>query len=106
MKDGFLSTSFSLHICISNKNNEIKNKQKKTLRARHDRLIDILHVQDTKWELVLIPPAALPIQLPACVLGKQERMTQSLGTLHLCEGPRRNSWVLALDWLSFSTSNH
>ena len=38
--------------------------------------------QDLRWSQVLIPAAPLPIQLPACGLGKQSRTAQSLGTLH------------------------
>ena len=34
------------------------------------------------WVPVLIPAAPHPFQLPACGLGKQLRMAQSLGTLH------------------------
>ena len=34
------------------------------------------------WVPVLIPAAPRPFQLPACGLGKQLRMAQSLGTLH------------------------
>ena len=42
-----------------------------------------LHARDPIWVPVLIPAAPLPIQLPACGLGKQWRTAQSLGTLHL-----------------------
>ena len=38
---------------------------------------------------VLIPAAPLPIQLPACGMGKQSRMAQSFGTLHPHGRPRK-----------------
>ena len=60
---------------------------------------------DPIWAPVLIPAARLPIQLPACGLGKQWRMAQSLGTLHPCGRPGRGSWLqigvasdVALTW--------
>ena len=42
--------------------------------------------------MVLILAALLPIQLPACGLGKQSRMAQSLETLHQSGRPGRVSW--------------
>ena len=50
--------------------------------------------RDPIWAPVLIPAALLPIQLPACSLGKQLRTAQSLGALDL----RGSS--SGLDWLS------
>ena len=38
--------------------------------------------------------APLLFQRPACGLGEQKRMVQSLGTLHLCGRPERSSRLL------------
>ena len=64
-----------------------------------------LHAQDPIWAPVLILAALLPIQLPACGLGKQSRMAQSFGTLHPRGRPGRVSWLrvsiasaVALTW--------
>lgn len=40
--------------------------------------------QDPIWALIRVLEAPFPIQIPACGLGKQFRMVQSLGILHLC----------------------
>ena len=50
-----------------------------------------LHAQDPIWAPVLIPEAPLPIQLPACGLGKRLRTAQGFGTLHPCGRPGRGS---------------
>ena len=52
-----------------------------------------LYARDPIWALVLIPATPLPFQLPACGPGKQSRMAQSFGTLHLCGRPGRGSWL-------------
>ena len=54
-----------------------------------------LHARDPIWAPVLVPVAPLPIQLPACGLGKQSRMAQSLGTLQPSGRPGRapGSWL-------------
>ena len=46
------------------------------------------------WASVHVPAAPVPIQLPACGLGKQPRTAQSLGTLHLHGRPEeaQGSW--------------
>ena len=51
--------------------------------------------QDPIWAPGLIPTAPLPIQFPACGLGKQSRTAQSLGTLHPHERPQgaSGSWL-------------
>ena len=54
-----------------------------------------LHAQDPIWAPVLIPAVPLPIQLPACGLGKQSRTVQILGTLHLPGIPAGGSLVLS-----------
>ena len=56
-----------------------------------------LNMQGSHWVPVLNPTALLPLQLPACCLGKQLRMAQSLGTLHHHGRPRRSSGLLVLD---------
>ena len=60
---------------------------------------------DPIWAPVLILAAPLPIQLPACGLGKQSRTAQSFGNLHPRGRPRRGSWLgigiesaVALTW--------
>ena len=64
-----------------------------------------LNARDLIWALVLVLADPLPIQLPACGLGKQSRTAQSFGTLHPRGRPRRGSWLrigialaIALTW--------
>ncbi|XP_058523399.1 transmembrane protein 17 isoform X2 [Ochotona princeps] len=45
-------------------------------------------------------------KFPAYGLGKQQRMAQVLGTLHLCGRPRRSSWLLASHWFSSNHCSH
>ncbi|XP_058514243.1 GRIP1-associated protein 1 isoform X2 [Ochotona princeps] len=58
------------------------------------------------WDPICILAAPLPIQLPACGLGKQSRTAQSLGTLHPRGRAGRGSWLLALDRCSTSCCGH
>lgn len=51
------------------------------------------------WMLVLVPAALFPIQLSAYSLGKQQRLTQAFGSLHLWGKPGWSSWIPALDQL-------
>ena len=49
--------------------------------------------RDAIQAALLIPEAPLPIQLPACGLGKQSRTAQIFGSLHLHGEPGRGSWL-------------
>ena len=47
-----------------------------------------------------------PASHPAYGLWMQSRMAQSLMTLHPCERPDRNSWILASEWCSSNRCCH
>ena len=56
--------------------------------------------QDPKWVLVLIPIATIPVQVPACGLGKQLRMAQSLGPCTRVGDPEESSG----SWIQINTT--
>lgn len=56
--------------------------------------------------MVSVRAAALTIQLPACVIGKQWRMVQDFGNLHPCGRQTEDSCFLTLNQLNPGPYSH
>ena len=70
-------------------------KLQKVWAQRDSIVVKVFALHTPESHIVLILEALLPIQIPACGLGKQSRMAQNLGTLHQRGRPRRapGSWL-------------